>query len=142
MCGRLMGGSRASLSVGCSPPRTVPLWALGGLLMFALLCSQPSDRPAPHPAVTSALPPRRNPVTGVVSVFPLSSSLNGMWFQVHAVCLYPRLLRLSLSIMISKRLYVERYTQCVISDCGFWLPPKTKRCNISGSSFTTRSGPW
>ena len=44
MCGRLTGGSRASLSVGCSPLRTVPLWALWGPLnvcfaMFATLRS-------------------------------------------------------------------------------------------------------
>lgn len=83
--GKLAGGSRASLSVDCFP-HCAPsrCGSLGGFPMFALPCPQPSDRPAPHPAVTSALPPCRNPVTDVVLVFPLRSSPTGMWFQVHA----------------------------------------------------------
>lgn len=85
--------------------------------MFALPCSQPSDRPAPHPAAASALPPRRNPVTGVVSVFPLRSSPSGMWFQVHA--------RLSIPSPIEIVAFYHDKSGpirgTIVSDCGLWL---------------------
>jgi hypothetical protein len=133
-CGKLTGGSRASLSVYRSTLRTVPSWVLGGFPMFALPCSQPSDRPAPHPAVTSALLPRREPVTDAVSVFPLRASLNAMWFQVHARLFLPSPIEI-VALYYDKPKVIRGAIQYQTAG-GFGSSPLVKQCNISGSSLT------